>query len=76
MFLNVIDIFRLVGQPMIVEYIYGHTKNAIEIVGLQNVVQVIIGNGFNCKAMDNLVTRDNLQLFGHLVLPTILIKSN
>jgi hypothetical protein len=37
MFLNVIDISRLAGQPMIVEYIYGHTKNAIEIMGLQNV---------------------------------------
>ncbi len=53
------------------EYIYGHTKNAIEITGLQNVVQVIIGNAFNCKAMDNLVTKDTPHLFGHLVLPTI-----
>jgi hypothetical protein len=32
MFFNVIDISRLAGQPMIVEYINGHTKNAIEIV--------------------------------------------
>jgi hypothetical protein len=38
MFINVIDISRLVGQPMIVEYIYEHTKIAIEIMGFQNVV--------------------------------------
>jgi hypothetical protein len=76
MFFNVIDISRLAGQPMIVEYIYGHTKNAIEIVQLQNVVQVIVGNAFNCKAMDNLVTKDTPQLFGHLVLPIVLIKYN
>jgi hypothetical protein len=48
----------------------------LEIVGLQNVVQVIKGNVFNCKSMDNLVTRDTPQLFGQLVLPIVLIKSN
>ncbi len=68
MFISVIDILRLVGQP--------HIPKMLEIVGLQNVVQVIIGNVFNCKAMDNLVTRETPQLFGHLVLPIVLIKSN
>jgi hypothetical protein len=28
-----IDISQLVGQPMTLEYIYGHIKNAIETMG-------------------------------------------
>jgi hypothetical protein len=58
MFLDVIDIFELVGQPMTIEYIYGCIKNAIEIVGPENVVQVIIDNAFKCKAMGDLVMKD------------------
>ncbi len=38
MFLDAIDTFELVGQPMIPKYICGHIKNAIEIVGPKNVV--------------------------------------
>jgi hypothetical protein len=38
MFLDAINTFELVGQPMIAKYIYGHTKNAIETMGLENVV--------------------------------------
>jgi hypothetical protein len=38
MFLDAVDIFELVGQPMTVEYICGHIKNAIKIVGPKNVV--------------------------------------
>jgi hypothetical protein len=58
MFLDVIDIFELVGQPMTIEYIYGLIKNAIEIVGPENVVQMIIDNASNCKAMGDLVMKD------------------
>jgi len=38
MFLDVINTFELVGQPMTAESIYGHIKNAIETMGLENVV--------------------------------------
>jgi hypothetical protein len=38
MFLDAINTFQLVGQPMTTEYIYGHIKNAIETMGLENVV--------------------------------------
>ncbi len=38
MFFDAIDTFDTVGQPMILEYICGHIKNAIEIVGPKNVV--------------------------------------
>ncbi len=38
MFLDAIDIFELVGQPITAEYICGHIKNAIEIVEPKNVV--------------------------------------
>ncbi len=54
MFLDSIDTFELVGQPMTIEYIYGHIKNAIEIVGPENVAQVIIDNASNYKAMSDL----------------------
>jgi len=43
---------------MIAKYIYGHIKNAIEIMGLYNVVQVITNNASNYKTMGDLVMKD------------------
>jgi hypothetical protein len=33
------------------EYVFEHLKNTIEIVGLNNVVQIITNNALNCKQM-------------------------
>jgi hypothetical protein len=43
---------------MTAKYIYGHIKNAIETMGLDNVLQVIINNVSNYKAMGDLVMKD------------------
>jgi hypothetical protein len=58
MFLDAIDTFEHVGQPMTTKYICGHIKNAIEIVGPKNVMRVIIDIASNCKAMGDLVMKD------------------
>jgi hypothetical protein len=58
MFFDAIDIYELVGQPMIAKYIYGHIKNVIETMGLYNVGQVITNNASNYKVMGDLVMRD------------------
>ncbi len=38
MILDVVHTSKLVGQPMTIEYICRHIKNAIEIVGPKSVV--------------------------------------
>lgn len=48
-FLDAIDAFELLGQLISRSYIYGHIKNAIDYVGVENVSQVIIDNQSNYK---------------------------
>jgi hypothetical protein len=48
---------------MTAKYIYGHIKNAIETMGLDNVVQMITNNAYNYKAMGDLVMRDYSSFF-------------
>lgn len=44
MFLDIIDALELLGQCMSDNYVYGHIKNALHHVGVENVVQVLIDN--------------------------------
>jgi hypothetical protein len=49
-------IFKLVGQSMIMKYIYEHIKNVIETMGLESVVQVIMNNVSNGRSTSDLGT--------------------
>ena len=40
MFLDAIDASELLGQHISGSYIYGHIKNAIDYVGVENAVQL------------------------------------
>jgi hypothetical protein len=56
MFFDAIHIFELLGQSMIMKFIYEHIKNAIETMGLESVVQVIMNNVSNGRSTSDLGT--------------------
>ena len=61
-FLHAVDANKA-GERISREFIFGHIRKAILDVGRENVVQVVIDNASNCKAMGEMVQQE----FPHIV---------